>query len=56
MFDENLIFGTIGIADYALDFDSLLIYIDPNSTNVAGQPSLYNFVIKPPQDLIDFYL
>lgn len=36
IFDENLIFGTIGIGDYALYFNSLYINIDQNSTNIVG--------------------
>jgi len=46
-----LIFGTVGIADYALDLNSMIIKIDENSTNIVNEIALYNFFIKPPIDL-----
>jgi len=45
-FNENLIFGSIGVAETIEEFSSVLINVEGGSSSDAGEPTKYNFAFK----------
>lgn len=45
-FDENLIFGSIGISGAIDEFSSVLIKVEGGSSSDAGEPTKYNFAFR----------
>lgn len=47
IFDENLVFGTIGVADYIVPLNAALVQVDPNvGSTIVGANTYYNFIWK----------